>query len=44
MLNQRKCVMAHLEGHRHLVSRLIMGIMVVLIWLIGAINLLTKSP
>ena len=34
----------HLEGHGDLVSRLVMGIIGVIIWLIGMINLLTKSP
>ena len=33
-----------LEGHRDLVSGLIMGIAGVIIWLIGVLNLLTKSP
>ena len=33
-----------LEGHGDLVSRLVMGIIGVIIWLIGVINLLTKSP
>ena len=32
------------EGHGDVVSRLIMGVIRLLIWLIGAINLLTKSP
>ena len=32
------------SGHGGLVSRLIMGIVGVIMWLIGAINLLTKSP
>ena len=34
----------YLEGHGDLVSRLIMGISRVVIWIIGFINLLTKSP
>ena len=34
----------YLEGHGDLVSRLIMGITGVIIWLIGVIDLLTKSP
>ena len=33
-----------LGGSGDLVSRLIMGIIVVTIWVIGVINLLTKSP
>ena len=33
-----------LEGQGDLVSRLIMGIIRVTIWVIGVINLLTKSP
>ena len=33
-----------LDGHGDLVSRLIIGIIGVIIWLIGLINLLTKSP
>ena len=32
------------EGYGDLVSRLILGVIGLLIWLIGAINLLTKSP
>ena len=35
---------AYLEGQGDLVSRLIMGIIRVTIWVIGVINLLTKSP
>ena len=35
---------AYLEGQGDLVSRLIMGICRVAIWVIGVINLLTKSP
>ena len=34
----------YLEGHGDLVNGLIMGIIGVSIWLIGVINLLTKSP
>ena len=34
----------HLEGQGDLVSRLIMGIIRVTIWVIGVIKLLTKSP
>ena len=34
----------YLEGQGDLVSRLIMGIIRVTIWVIGIINLLTKSP
>ena len=34
----------YLEGQGDLVSRLIMGIIRVTIWVIGVINLLTKSP
>ena len=34
----------YLGGHGDLVSRLIMGIIGVTIWVIGVINLLTKSP
>ena len=34
----------YLEGHGDLVSRLIMEIIGVIIWLIGVINRLTKSP
>ena len=34
----------YLEGHGDLVSGLIMGIVGVIIWLIGVINLPTKSP
>ena len=34
----------YLEGHGDLVSRLIRGITRVTIWVIGVINLLTKSP
>ena len=34
----------YLEGQGDLVSRLIMGIIGVTIWVIGVINLLTKSP
>ena len=34
----------YLEGQRDLVSGLIMGITIVVIWVIGDINLLTKSP
>ena len=36
--------MGYLEGHGDLVSRLIMGIFGVTIWLRGVINILTKSP
>ena len=35
---------AYLEGQGDLVSRLIMGIMRVTIWVTGVINILTKSP
>ena len=35
---------SYLEGHGDLVSRLIMEISGVTIWVIGVINLLTKSP
>ena len=34
----------YLEGQGDLVSRLIMGIIGVTIWLIGVISILTKSP
>ena len=34
----------YLEGQGDLVSRLIMGITRVTMWVIGVINLLTKSP
>ena len=34
----------YLEGHGDLVSGLIMGINGLTIWVIGAINLVTKSP
>ena len=34
----------YLEGQGDLVSGLIMGIIGVTIWVIGVINLLTKSP
>ena len=34
----------YLEGQGDLVSRLIMGLIRVSIWVIGIINLLTKSP
>ena len=34
----------YLEGHGDLVSGLILGIIGVIIWLTGVINLLTKSP
>ena len=34
----------YLEGHGDLVHALIMGIIGVVIWLIGVINLLTRSP
>ena len=34
----------YLEGQGDLVSRLIMGIIKGTIWVIGVINLLTKSP
>ena len=36
--------MSYLEGHEDLVSRLMVGIIGVIIWLIGVIDLLTKSP
>ena len=35
---------SYLEGQGDLVSRLIIGIFRVTIWVIGVINLLTKSP
>ena len=38
------CIGGYLEGHEDLVSRLIMGIIGVVIWAIGVISLLTKSP
>ena len=39
------CVLFYyLEGHGDLVSRLIMGMIGLMIWLIGVINPLTKSP
>ena len=34
----------YLEGQGDFVSRLIMGIIRVTIWVVGVINLLTKSP
>ena len=34
----------HLEGHGDVVTRLILGIIGVTIWVQGVINLLTKSP
>ena len=34
----------YFKGHGDLVSRLIVGIVGVIIWLIGVINLFTKSP
>ena len=34
----------YLEGQGDLVSRLILGIIGVTIWLIGVISILTKSP
>ena len=34
----------YLEGQEDLVSRLIIGISRVTIWVMGVINLLTKSP
>ena len=34
----------YLEGHGDLVSRIIMGSSMVIIWIIGFINLLTRSP
>ena len=34
----------YLEGHGYLGSGLILGIIGVIIWLIGIMNLLTKSP
>ena len=34
----------YFEGHGDLVSRLILGIIGVIIWLIGVIHILTKSP
>ena len=34
----------YLEGQGDLVSRLIMGIIRVTIWVMGVMNLLTKSP
>ena len=36
--------MVYLEGHGHLVSRLIIVILRVILWLIRVINQLTKSP
>ena len=36
-------IVAHSEGQGDLVSRSIIGIVGVIIWLIGVINLLTKS-
>ena len=36
--------MVYLEGQGDLVTRLILGIIGVTIWVIGIINLLTKSP
>ena len=37
-------LMNHLEGQGDLVTRLLMGISRVTIWVIGVINLLIKSP
>ena len=34
----------YLEGHGDLVGRFIMGIIGVILWVIGVINLLTKFP
>ena len=39
-----KGIAGYLEGQGDLISRLIMGIIRVTIWVIGVINLLTKSP
>ena len=36
--------LGYLGGQGDLISRLIMGIIGVTIWVIGVINLLTKSP
>ena len=36
--------MTYLEGHGDLITRIIMGIIGVTIWVIGVINLLSKSP
>ena len=38
-----KLLIHYLEGQRDLVSRLMMEIIGVIIWLLGVINLLTKS-
>ena len=37
-------IRAYLEGHGDLVTGLIMGIIGFIIWLIGVISILTKSP
>ena len=36
--------MSYMEGHGNLVSRLLIVITRVTTWIIGVINLLTKSP
>ena len=41
---KREEVIYYLEGQGDLVSRLIMGITRVTLWVMGLINLLTKSP
>ena len=39
-----RLIRVYLQGQGDLVSRLIMGISGVTIWVIGVLNLLTKSP
>ena len=43
-LNLKSSPLPYLEGHGDLVTGLIMGITGVIIWLMGVISILTKSP
>ena len=43
-VDNTKILTHYFEGQGNLVTRLIMGILRVTIWVIGVINLLTKSP
>ena len=41
---RHECCRHYLEGHGDLVSRVVIGVTGVIIWLMGVINLLSKSP
>ena len=44
MADVRRLMKGYLEGHGDLVRRLMTGITTLIVWLIGIINILPKSP